>query len=240
MSRSTILTRILGVSMVGVLLAGCLALPKSDRTMFQEPLLASKGTLPLKAGLMTLTDARPAGERRSFPDIEDFPDRITLELLMDLSEAQLFSSIGHDSRGADVILRGEIRSFEWKARYDWAAVRPRSRVSRRHRHSRRPFDRPGRARHRRRGREDRSADHLVREGRNRPPPVLGLPISGLHRGQRPGHRQRVPPRRRRAAGGDPRGRRPHRRRRQAVAAAFSRRRRAASRGGRVVASSGCE
>ena len=124
MSRSMILTRILGASMVSVLLAGCLALPQSDRTMFQEPLLASKGTLPLKAGLMTLTDARPAAERESFRDIEDFPDRITLELLMDLSEAQLFSSIGHDSRGADVILRGEIRSFQWKARYDWAPYVP--------------------------------------------------------------------------------------------------------------------
>ena len=124
MSRATILTRILGVSMVGALLAGCLALPQSDRTMFQEPLLASKGTLPLKAGLMTLTDARPAGERRSFPDIEDFPERITLELLMDLSEAQLFSTIGHDSRGADVILRGEIRSFDWKPRYNWVPYVP--------------------------------------------------------------------------------------------------------------------
>ena len=124
MSRSMILTRVLGASLVGVLLAGCLALPQSDRTMFQEPLLASKGTLPLKAGLMTLTDARPAGERRSFPDIEDFPERITLELLMDLSEAQLFSTIGHDSRGADVILRGEIRSFQWRARYNWVPYVP--------------------------------------------------------------------------------------------------------------------
>lgn len=124
MSRSTILTRILGVSMMGALLAGCLALPQSDRTMFQEPPLANKGTLPLKAGLMTLTDARPAGERQSFRDIEDFPDRITLELLMDLSEAQLFSSIGHDSRGADVILRGEIRSFQWRARYNWVPYVP--------------------------------------------------------------------------------------------------------------------
>ena len=124
MSRSSILTRMLGVSMVGVLLAGCLALPQSDRTMFQEPPLANRGTLPLKAGLMTLTDARPDGERRSFRDIEDFPDRITLELLMDLSEAQLFSSIGHDSRGADVILRGEIRSFQWKPRYGWAPYIP--------------------------------------------------------------------------------------------------------------------
>jgi hypothetical protein len=124
MSRSTILARILGVSMVGALLAGCLALPQSDRTMFQEPPLANKGTLPLKAGLVTLTDARPARERQSFRDIEDFPDRITLELLMDLSEAQLFSSIGHDSRGADVILRGEIRSFQWKARYHWVPYVP--------------------------------------------------------------------------------------------------------------------
>ena len=73
---------------------------------------------------MTLTDARPAGERASFRDIEDFPDRITLELLMDLSEAQLFKSIGHDSRGADVILRGEIRSFQWKARYKWLPYIP--------------------------------------------------------------------------------------------------------------------
>ncbi len=206
MSRSTILTRILGASLLGVLLAGCLALPKSDRTMFQEPLLASKGTLPLKAGLMTLTDARPAGERGSFRDIEDFPDRITLELLMDLSEAQLFSSIGHDSRGADVILRGEIRSFEWKARYDWAPYVPGLGFLAAIGIPVAPFDGPGRARHRDRGREDRPADHLVREGRNRPPPVLGLPISGLHRGQRSGHRKRVPPSGRRAAGGDPRGR----------------------------------
>jgi len=124
MSRCPLLTRILGVSMVGALIAGCLALPKSDRTMFQEPPLENKGTLPIKAGLMTLTDARPAGERQSFRDIEDFPDRITLELMMDLSEAQLFSSIGHDSRGADVILRGEIRSFQWKARYNWVPYVP--------------------------------------------------------------------------------------------------------------------
>ena len=117
MSRSTLLTRIIGVSVAGALLAGCMALPKSDRTMFQEPPLPNKGTLPLNAALMTLTDARPAEERGAFPDIENFPDRITLEVLMDLSEAGLFKSIGHDSRGVDVILRGEIRSFQWKAHY---------------------------------------------------------------------------------------------------------------------------
>jgi hypothetical protein len=118
MSRFTLLTRIIGVSVVGALLAGCMALPKSDRAMFQEPPLANRGTLPLNAALMTLTDARPADERGAFPDIENFPDRITLEVLMDLSEARLFTSIGQDSRGVDVILKGEIRSFQWTPRYN--------------------------------------------------------------------------------------------------------------------------
>ncbi len=124
MPRSTFLSRILVASLAGALAAGCLALPKSDRAMFQEPPLTGKGTLPLKAGLLTLTDARPAGERDAFRDIEDFPDRITLELLMDLSEAQVFTSIGHDTRSADVILRGEIRSFQWKPRYNWVPYVP--------------------------------------------------------------------------------------------------------------------
>lgn len=115
--------RVLGAALSGALVAGCMALPKSDRTMFQEPPLVGKGMIPLKAGLLTLTDARPPAERRSLREIEDFPDRITLELLMDLSEAQLFTSIGHDTRGADVILRGEIRSFSWTPRYNpWPYV----------------------------------------------------------------------------------------------------------------------
>lgn len=118
MPRSTFSMRLLGAALVGALAAGCMALPKSDRTMFQEPPLTAKGTIPLKAGLLTLTDVRPPEERQSLREIEDFPDRITLELLMDLSEAQLFQTIGHDTRGADVLLRGEIRSFTWKPRYN--------------------------------------------------------------------------------------------------------------------------
>ena len=110
--------------MIGSLVAGCMALPKSDRTMFQEPPLPSKGTLPLKAGLMTLVDARPADGRQSLREIEDFPDRITLEVLMDLSEARVFKAIGHDSSGADVILKGEIRAFSWTPRYNWVPYVP--------------------------------------------------------------------------------------------------------------------
>jgi len=99
-------------------------LPNGDRTMFQEPPLPNRGTLPLKAGLMTLRDARPAEERAELPDIEDFSNRITLEVLMDLSEARLFTSIGHDLQGAEVILSGEVRSFRWKPKYYWPPYVP--------------------------------------------------------------------------------------------------------------------
>lgn len=118
MARSPIVVRAACVCLVGVMLAACMALPKPDRAMFQEPPLPNRGTLPLKAGLLTLTDARPAAERQSFVDIEDFPDRLTLELLMDLSEARLFSVIGKDTTGAELLLRGKIQSFQWAPRYD--------------------------------------------------------------------------------------------------------------------------
>ena len=71
MARSMILTRVLSLAVIGSLMAGCMALPQSDRTMFQEPPLANRGTLPLKAGLMTLVDARPADGRQSLREIED-------------------------------------------------------------------------------------------------------------------------------------------------------------------------
>jgi hypothetical protein len=107
-----------GLVLIAAIMAGCMALPKADRTMFQEPPLPDRGTLPLKAGMLTLVDARPPEDRQTLREIEDFPDRITLEVLMDLSEARLFRSIGHGSAGADVILRGQILQFAWKARHN--------------------------------------------------------------------------------------------------------------------------
>ena len=118
MSRRAMSVKTVGLVLVGVLMAGCMALPKADRTMFQEPPLPNRGTLPLKAGVITLVDARPPEDRQTLRDIEDFPARITLEMQMDLSEARLFRSIGHDSVGADVLLRGQILQFAWKPRYN--------------------------------------------------------------------------------------------------------------------------
>ncbi len=65
-------------------------------------------------------------EREGLGDIEDFSERVTLVMLMDFSEAKLFTAINHvkDPREAEVILRGEIRSFRWKPKYDWAPYIP--------------------------------------------------------------------------------------------------------------------
>ena len=143
MSRSTILTRILGVSMVGVLLAGCLALPKSDRTMFQEPLLAEQGHAPAQGGPDD-AHGRPAGRGArvvsrhrglSGPDharAPDGPER-GAALLVDRTR---FARRRRHPAGRDPLVRVE-------AALRLGSVRPRSRVSRRHRYSRRPFDAAG-------------------------------------------------------------------------------------------------
>jgi hypothetical protein len=115
------LWRAASLAAVGVFIAGCMALPKSDTAVLQDPPLASKGTVPLKAGMMTLRDARPAQEREALRGMEDLAERVTLNMVMDFGEAKVFSSIKHvtEPKDADVILRGEIRSFQWSPGYIW-------------------------------------------------------------------------------------------------------------------------
>src|SRR5262245_16854467 len=116
----------LGCLVAAALVAGCMALPKRETSVFDDPLLEQRGTLPLKAGLMTLADARPAEQRAGFGDIENFPERVTLVMLMDFSEARLFAVLNHvkSPQEAQVLLRGEIRSFEWKPRHNWVPYVP--------------------------------------------------------------------------------------------------------------------
>lgn len=124
MTRLAIFHRAVGLCAVGALLAGCMALPRVETAVLQDPLLTRKGTLPLKAGMLTLKDARPAQEREG--DLEYFTERVTQVILTDLSEARLFTAIEHvtDRQVADVILRGEIRSFRWKPAHRWVPYVP--------------------------------------------------------------------------------------------------------------------
>jgi len=126
MTRTAILRRAACLAAIGAVVAGCMALPKPDTAVFQDAPLAIRGTLPLRAGLMTLRDARPAPQRRGLPDPADFSEQVTRVMLMDFSEAKLFAFLGRvrEPREADVLLRGEIRSFRWKPRYDWYAYVP--------------------------------------------------------------------------------------------------------------------
>jgi hypothetical protein len=126
MSRIAVLSKVVGLYAGCALAAGCMALPNLETAVFQDPLLTSRGMLPLKAAMMTLEDRRPAPEREGLGDIENFAERVTLVMLTDLSETRLFKTIEHarNLRDADVILRGEIRSFVWKPRHKLAPYIP--------------------------------------------------------------------------------------------------------------------
>jgi hypothetical protein len=105
---------VLGLSIAGAAVAGCMALPKAS-AMLEDPPLDVRGTLPLRAALLPLRDARAPGEgaTRSPGSAEE----ITSVLLTDLSEARVFSSVAFATEppNADVLLRGEIRSLSWRA-----------------------------------------------------------------------------------------------------------------------------
>jgi len=118
--------RVLCLCVIGVATAACMALPGRQVAVFQEPPLPMKGTIPLIAGLMTLEDARPVDERRAMRDIEKLPERVTLQILIDWKDANLFRQLNHVSepQGADVILKGELRSFRWKPSYAWLPYIP--------------------------------------------------------------------------------------------------------------------
>ena len=62
-ARSAVLGRVVSLCVGVTLVAGCMALPKLETAVFQDPLLEHVGTVPLKAGMMTLKDARPPEER---------------------------------------------------------------------------------------------------------------------------------------------------------------------------------
>jgi hypothetical protein len=84
-----------------------------------------KGTVPLRAALATLRDARSPAERAELVAIENLPEQITSVLLTDFSDARIFASIGlaTEPRDVDVLLRGEIRSLSWKPRHNpWPYV----------------------------------------------------------------------------------------------------------------------
>src|SRR5262245_18767711 len=126
MGRTSIVRAALCLCAVGALVAGCMALPKRHAAVFQEPPLTSRGTVPLRAGLMTLVDARPATERQELTDWGDVAERATLQMFMDFSDARLFTTLTHvnEPQGADIVLRGEIRAFQWAPKYRWVPYVP--------------------------------------------------------------------------------------------------------------------
>jgi len=113
------------VVVTACLLAGCAALPKST-VMFQHTPLLSKGTIPLKAGIMTLTDDRPKDEQKALRNVSAVSDQVTAVLLKDFKDANLFQQLQlvSDSKDVDVLLRGSVRSFYWRSSWNFILFVP--------------------------------------------------------------------------------------------------------------------
>jgi hypothetical protein len=126
MTRAVVVRSALSVFALGILLAGCMALPKPHAALVQEEPLPDRGTLPLSAGVMTFVDARPAEARQQFPEYGEVSEQVTLNILIDWSESRLFQDLYRvqEPKGADVIIRGEIRAFRWEPQYRWAPYVP--------------------------------------------------------------------------------------------------------------------
>jgi hypothetical protein len=126
MTRRGVVRSALGITAVGILVAGCMALPKPHAALFQDPPLGSHGTVPLTAGMMTLVDARPAQGRQEFPEFGELTEQVTLQILMDWSESRLFKDLYRvkEPKGADIVIRGELRAFQWQPRYRWQPYVP--------------------------------------------------------------------------------------------------------------------
>ena len=126
MARSLILRTALATGAIAALVAGCMALPKEHEAAFAVPPLDSRGTVPVRAGILTLVDARPANERQTLTEWSDVAERATLQMLMDFSDARLFTTLNHvnEPKGPDIVLRGELRAFQWAPKYRWAPYIP--------------------------------------------------------------------------------------------------------------------
>ena len=183
-ARSAVFGRVVCLCAVVALGAGCTALPRLETAVFQDPLLEHKGTVPLKAAMMTLTDARPAEEREGRGAIEDFAERVTVVMLTDLSEARVFTSIEREDRAG--------RRRRDPARRDPlvpvvsgvqpSPVHPRARHPRSLRRPRVARDDGCRDHPRARGPEEGADHRVLHESRPREPVALRLPVSGFSGG----------------------------------------------------------
>jgi len=98
--------------LLALTVAGCAPLIQNSQ-LFEHTALLPEGTIPLTAQLVPLEDHRPEKEQKSLADVQYLAGKVNAVLLNDFQRAKLFKelSIEEDSRPADLLLRGAIRSF---------------------------------------------------------------------------------------------------------------------------------
>ncbi len=106
------------LSLAGMLVSGCAALPRGSVIFSHTPLLPT-GTISATAVLRNLEDKRPPQEHRALKNIEHMDEQVTSLLLEDFQHVKLFNALEltSDASHADLLLRGEIRSLTWSSRW---------------------------------------------------------------------------------------------------------------------------
>jgi hypothetical protein len=99
-----------------VLTLGCATKPQVIM-LFEHPPIYPKGTIEINAGIDLFKDLRPEKEKKLTKGITDLAEEVTSMVCRDFREAELFDSIriSYNPKKVDLIIKGQINSFYWKA-----------------------------------------------------------------------------------------------------------------------------
>ena len=104
------------VFLTAFLLQGCYTLNGTVPFKY-VPSLSSGDSIEMRAGMERLADKRPSDDKSSTENIDDVSDKVTAKLLEDFRASQLFTGLDLPPQKGknDLILRGDIKRFYWKA-----------------------------------------------------------------------------------------------------------------------------
>ncbi len=104
------------VFLIAFLLQGCYTLNGTVPFKY-VPSLSSGDSIEMRAGMERLADKRPSNDKSSTENIDDVSDKVTAKLLEDFRASQLFTGLDLPPQKGknDLILRGDIKRFYWKA-----------------------------------------------------------------------------------------------------------------------------
>lgn len=115
MKKFQILKGAVAIILIGMVLNGCATL--NGTTPFKYvPSMVSNESLPFRLSVEKLVEDRPSSDRSATTSITDIDEKVTSKLIEDLRASQIFSAVDFSSGKGDLVLKGKIKRFYWKAK----------------------------------------------------------------------------------------------------------------------------